>query len=364
MKNLTLSLLSICCGLMSVVQAQTNLLNGPEGISYHQASKSYFVSNATDGKIIKLDSLSGQSIFYEGFSVPMGVEIIGDSLFVASNDPSTVSCIDVNNGELIGSMIISESPSMAHMDFDPRTGLLYVIGQSGKVFKINSATLTYNVFVASGLPNSTQTCSIDTASNCMYIFSWPATTVRSVNLLDSTDIQSLVYPALGQQIDCTKDASGYIYVSCWQGNKIIKYSPGCTVAPEVFSTGYNKPAGLTYNPDENIIVIANYGGNTIDMIELSPIVLNEHLETDFNLNIFPNPFQKVCNIEYCGPPKQDMRIDIYDAHGRLIRNLFNGYTNGSKLVFPFEAHQLSAGIYYCRMTANDKVIAKRLMICD
>ena len=46
--------------------SQTNLLNGPEGITYHSASKSYFVTNATDGKIIKIDSLMEQSVFYHG----------------------------------------------------------------------------------------------------------------------------------------------------------------------------------------------------------------------------------------------------------------------------------------------------------
>ena len=268
MRPLTIFFIALYFSLFLTGSSQTNLLNGPEGIAYYSASKSYFVSNATNGQIIKIDSLMEQSVFYQGFSVPMGVEVVGDSLFVASNDPSAVSCIDIINGELIGSMQITQSPSMAHMDIDKRTGFLYVMGQAGQVFKINTKMLTCNLYATSGIPNGSQTCTVDTANNCLDIFSWPTTFVRSVDLTDSTEVQNLVNPGFGQNIDCTQDSEGYIYVSSWQGNKINKFAPGCTSLPEVFKTGFNKPAGLIYNPDENLIAVCNYGGNSVDFIEL------------------------------------------------------------------------------------------------
>ena len=272
MKTLFFIFFTICYALLNVSFAQTNLLDDPEGIAYHQESKCYFVSNANNGEIIKIDSLKNQTVFYQGFNIPMGVEIVGDSLFVASNDPSTISCININNGELVNSILITENTTMAHMDIDTRTGFLYVIGQAGKVFKINTQTISYNEFVGYGLPSGTQTCTVDTLNNCLYIFCWPITDVRSVNLADSSDIQNLVNPVLGQNIDCTRDSQGNIYVSSWQGNIINKFTPDCSITPEVFASGFNKPAGLIFNPENNLIAICNFGDNTVDYIQIGSVI--------------------------------------------------------------------------------------------
>jgi len=361
MKTSTL-LFTICLALANVVQSQTNLLKGPEGIAYHPESKSYFVSNATDGKIIRIDSLLNQSVHYEGLSVPMGVEILGDSLFVSSNDPSTVSCIDVYSGDLMDNVVIPGSMSMAHMDVDPRTGHLYVIGQQGRVYKINSQSLSYSTFVGSGLPNGTQTCSVDTSNNCLYIFSWPVTKVRRVNLADPSDIQLLVYPGVGQQIDCTKDHEGNIYVSSWQGNKILQYLPGCTAVPQVLETGFNQPAGLYYNPDKHLIAVCNYGGNSIDFIELettSTPQLNYNDNPDFK--IFPNPFNSACTIEYYITDLINVKIEILDLQGRLVQTLQDQVHSKGKYTVSLEGYTLQEGIYCCKFSYGAQVTSKKLL---
>lgn len=357
MKTLSFIFITIFCALVNTGWSQTNLLNGPEGIAYHQASKSYFVSNANNGKIIKIDSLMNQEVFYQGFSVPMGVEIVGDSLFVASNDPSTITCIEIYNGELVGSMLVPESPSMAHMDIDKRSGFLYVVGQAGDVFKIDTKTLSYNVFVGSGLPNGTQACNVDTINNCLYIFSWPVTFVRSINLADSSDIQNLVNPLVGQNIDCTKDIEGNVYVSSWQGDKINKFPPDCSSVPEVFETGFNKPAGLIYNPDENLIAVCNFGGNTVDYIELGSTGTGQNMIYDNkNLKVYPNPVEMELNVELKNNHNQEKTISVYNLQGyEWASNHFTGPSTRINMDL------MPDGIYILKIETGEKSYTKRIV---
>jgi type IX secretion system substrate protein len=357
MKTVLLFLFTVCYALPNMCWSQTNLLNGPEGISFHQPGKCYYVSNAKDGKIIRIDSLFNQTIFYEGFSVPMGVEIVGDSLFIASNDPSTISCINVLNGELAGSILIPESQSMGHMDIDKRTGFLYVIGQAGDVFKINTSTLSYNVFVDSGLPNNTQTCSVDTLNDCLYTFSWPTTYVRSVNLSDSSDIQSHVNPLTGSYIDCTKDNDGNIYVSSREGDKINKFQPGCMVVPEVFETDFEKPAGLTYNQNENLIAVCNYDSDSIDYIHLTTTGfdnnVDQHLATPI---IYPNPVEIELNIIITGDIDEETNMIIYDISRQIVMNVrFIG--NASS----FNINDILPGIYFLRIESAGNIFHRKII---
>ncbi len=356
MQKLTTLLIVMFSILALTGFSQSNLLNGPEGIACHTAGKSYFVTNATDGKIIKIDSLMEQSVFYEGFSVPMGCEIVGDSLFVASNDPSTITCINAITGEFIGSMTITQSPSMAHMDIDKRTGFLYVMGQAGQVFKINTKTLTYNLYATSGIPSGAQTCTVDTTNNCLYIFSWPTTFVRSVNLSDSSDVQNMVNPGFGQNIDCTHDSEGYIYVSSWQGNKINKFSPGCSSSPEIFETGFNKPAGLFYNADANLIAVCNYGGNSIDYIELETTNTGFNNGENFELKVYPNPVEYELKVVNKKKPKQRKTLSVYNLQGKeIINSYFTG--NFTKI----NLNHIPSGTYLLKLETQDGVIVKKII---
>ena len=356
MKLLTTLLFISFLTLSCITVSQTNLLNGPEGIAYHSPTKSYFITNATDGKVIKIDSTMEQSVFYEGFSVPMGCEIVGDSLFVASNDPSTVSCLDIYTGDIIESITITQSPSMAHMDIDKRTGFLYVIGQAGQVFKINTKTLTYDLFASVGIPNSSQTCSVDTINNCMYIFSWPTTFVRSVNLLDSTDVQSLINPGFGQNIDCTKDNDGNIYVSSWQGNKINKFAPGCNTAPEVFETGFNKPAGLIYNQDDNLIAVCNYAGNSVDFVELETTGIEYGFADNVDISVYPNPVGDLMNISVNNDSGRKKTVIIYNINGAVLRTAH--FTNSFKHL---DIKHLSEGMYFVQVKYNKGLYVKKII---
>ena len=357
-------LATACTLLVSSVWGQITLLNGPEGIAYDTGSQSYFVTNATDGKIIKIDNSWTQSIIYEGLNVPMGIHYVGDTLWVSSNDPSTISCINASSGELLGSFEITESQSMAHMDYDPRGHRLYVIGQQGQCFRVDTETLVYDEFIpaGSGLSISSQTCSVDTLNNCLYVFSWPATYVRKVNLDDPGDIENVVNPGWGQYIDCVSDPDGNIYVSSWQDNLIHVYAPGCGSQPAVFSTGYDKPAGLVYNPDQNSIAICNYEGNYIDEIELGTTGTNDKSGHDVVLNIFPNPVHSSLHFSCNLPGSSNLEIIVFTMQGKMVYSGMIDPASGRAYTHTISSLDFMPGVYSLVVRANGRTYASSRFI--
>lgn len=350
-------LLFLCILSSSILCSQTNLLNGPEGIGYDKITKSYFVTNATDGKIIRIDSLGNHSMLYQGLSVPMGIHIIGDSLLVSSNDPSTISCIQIGTGILLEELVITESASLAHMDYDSRTHSLYVIGQQGQAFKIDVSTMTYEEFVpiGGGLANSSQTCVVDTNENSMYVFSWPTTFVRKVDLENPDNVVNLVNPECGQYIDCIRGPQEFIYVASWQGNKIHKFEPDCSILPEVFESGFNKPAGLVYNPDEDVIAVCNYGNNTVDFIPMN--TTDVKINTGMNKSepdLYPNPAKNTIFFRHLIPEGTKVRVRIQNSLGQVIHRQTEFHCYSGSLELEIDCSEYQPGIFFMTLILNEK----------
>ena len=64
---------------------------------------------------------------------------------------------------------------------------------------------------------------------------------------------------------------------------------------------------------------------------------------------YPNPFNPFTVIEYSLPFDAMVNLSVFDAGGRLISVLINGYEFSGEKRVTFNANGLSSGIYYCRI---------------
>ncbi|MCP4631845.1 MAG: SMP-30/gluconolactonase/LRE family protein [candidate division Zixibacteria bacterium] len=64
------------------------------------------------------------------------------------------------------------------------------------------------------------------------------------------------------------DNDGNIYVTCHTAGTIHRYDPSYTNPPHLISTMHSGPAGLGYNPVDNILAIPNFNGDQVDFISL------------------------------------------------------------------------------------------------
>ena len=72
---------------------------------------------------------------------------------------------------------------------------------------------------------------------------------------------------------------------------------------------------------------------------LSPSGINDDLESAYSFNVFPNPATDAANINFDLPKNQNVKIDLYDVTGRLIKNIID--------------QNLTAGEHQLSITNND-----------
>ncbi len=92
--------------------------------------------------------------------------------------------------------------------------------------------------------------------------------------------------------------------------------------------------------------------------------LNEQQQATrtFNLRNYPNPFNSQTTLQYYLPQTKQVRLNLYDSYGRLVKNLVNNkQEKGSKKV-TVSVSDLQAGIYYARLQVENKVETSKLVV--
>jgi len=80
-----------------------NLLNIPESVVYDSVYNRYLVSNIGDGNIIQIDSGGHQSYFNTELNLSIGIHIVGDILFVSSDEGEYTGIVGflLSTGEMV-----------------------------------------------------------------------------------------------------------------------------------------------------------------------------------------------------------------------------------------------------------------------
>ncbi len=71
------------------------------------------------------------------------------------------------------------------------------------------------------------------------------------------------------------------------------------------------------------------------------------------LQNFPNPFNPVTTIRFNVPKKSEVTLTVYDAAGKKVRTLVNGFLNAGQHAVRFDGSDLASGVYFYRLSANN-----------
>ena len=126
-----------------------NLLDGPEDIIFDVQSKRMLVSNWVSGVIVEIDSNFTQSYFKTGLSHAHGMELLGDTLYVASN--SRIIGIRLADAQTLFQIDIPVASRLGHITIDDSLNLYASDWSVHKIFKVNLAAQTYSTIVESGI---------------------------------------------------------------------------------------------------------------------------------------------------------------------------------------------------------------------
>jgi hypothetical protein len=103
----------------------------------------------------------------------------------------------------------------------------------------------------------------------------------------------------------------------------------------------------------------------IHVIESTPTGVGdqEPIATRFELSQnFPNPFNPATTISYSVPVGSDVSLKVFDALGREVANLVDGFVQAGNYQESFDASSLASGIYFYRLTAGSFTDSKKLIL--
>ena len=75
---------------------------------------------------------------------------------------------------------------------------------------------------------------------------------------------------------------------------------------------------------------------------------------------YPNPFNPNTTIIVTLPFSQSVKLTVYDYLGRRVKVLADRVLGAGETPIPFEAADLSSGIYYYRLETADKVVTRKM----
>ena len=154
-----------------------------------------------------------------------------------------------------------------------------------------------------------------------------------------------------KQAGGTSDDCGYGITVDVNGNS---YITGIFRGSATFGT-----TTLTSSGDFDIFV-AKLG--EVNSIDLPDIISFSGIRS-----IYPNPFNPLTTIDYEISMPADVKIEVYNNRGQLVRNFILGYKEQGSYKLTWEGEDnngclCSTGIYYIRMQAGKKIYIKKAVL--
>ena len=193
---------------------------------------------------------------------------------------------------------------------------------------------------------------------------------------------------------CTDPVTGVIYIVFYDRRENLNPSD---LSTQVYLARSND-GGITFQnykisessfiPNENVffgdyINISAYNGkifpiwmrcdNNIMSIWTAPIE-DMQLATTVSKNInpipstfsldqnYPNPFNPSTLINYQLPEKSIVRLRVYNLLGEKIADLVNKIQSAGSYTVNFNGSNLSSGVYFFRLEANDYIASKKMLL--
>jgi hypothetical protein len=77
---------------------------------------------------------------------------------------------------------------------------------------------------------------------------------------------------------------------------------------------------------------------------------------------YPNPFNPFTMIGYALPEAMEVRLEVFDALGRRVATLVDGFRQTGRHESAFDATDLPSGLYVYRLTAGEVVEARTMVV--
>jgi hypothetical protein len=77
---------------------------------------------------------------------------------------------------------------------------------------------------------------------------------------------------------------------------------------------------------------------------------------------YPNPFNPTTSIDYDLPASSYVRLAVFDMLGREVIRLQDGDQHAGSYTATFDAASLPSGVYFCRLTAGERIATQKMLL--
>jgi hypothetical protein len=88
---------------------------------------------------------------------------------------------------------------------------------------------------------------------------------------------------------------------------------------------------------------------------------SEIAKSELNVSVYPNPTENVLNIAFDYPLIADLKIDLYDLHGRKMQEGVLGKTSGSRNTFQISVQNWADGLYFYRIQIATQTLSGKFL---
>jgi sugar lactone lactonase YvrE len=263
-------------------QDKNTKFDAPDQVTWHEESKTWFVSNLGGGISFAKDhygwisrlNANGEVIdaaWVKGLNAPTGMVVTATKLFVCDRDG--IVQIDIKSAKIeqmypiTGAEFINDIAIGANGD-------LYVSDFYGDmIYRLPATTRKAEKFLA--IPNSPDGILVD--GNQLIVVTWGKVTDRKtfatskkgkVLCVDlATKTVKPLLPGVEEvgNLEGIIKAGGYYYITDWAAGKLLKVSKKTGV--EVVVNGLKHPSDIGYSPSLKTLGFAEHGGNRVLFIK-------------------------------------------------------------------------------------------------
>lgn len=323
--------------------------SGPESVDCDTTTGNWYISNTSSKKILRRTPDGTLQNFLSGFTNgPYGIEVVGDRIYAC--DGNKIKGFLLSDGTQVTT--ITTTATFLNGITHDASGLLYATDFSGKkVYKINPANNTWNVFV----PQTTSTPNgilYDASQNRLVCVTWGASAkLLGISLADST-VSILKTTSLSNIDGIARDGSGRWYVASWGANAIHRIESDFSGTPQQVYSGLSNPADIYYNLKNDTLAVPNAGNNTVVFINFAPVSPTTDVQVQVKLKSFPNPAMDEIWLEL--PSDWDVQMlhcRLFDANGRCFEPEVMDKNGRSCRI---AMNNLTPGLYHAILTQGEK----------
>ena len=285
-------------------------------------------ANGTDTKTIQnVVSVSPSSGW---FSAPFNEDFETTTLpgwywFVENESTGT------NKWDISSLASVSGTKSARLLNYTNNNGVDAFITPSVNLGNVSSTQMTFQLAHAARSTSGDNTLRVYVSTNCGQ--TWSLRYTKSGALLTTAGIvQSNFTPSAGDwRLETVNLSSGSI---SGQDNVIFKFE-------------------YTQDNGNNIY---------IDDINIDGVVGLEELMNQYQINLYPNPAQDKAQLTFSLNESANVTVTLEDVLGKQINVSKENRLNAGMHNYSFETNALAKGIYLVKLTINDQLITRKLII--